>query len=192
MITAMLLAAAVQAAPAPPAATDDRKVVVREIIIHEDRDSATAEGEKGEKGERREIVIVREGKDGTVVRLPGHGERRSFVMLRDGKDIPKEGEKREIHVIRSGSGPHAAHGALIADCKDGRRFETEAAGGKDGDKGRTKVMLCTRGDKGPGDMTEALERAAKRISENKDMPADVRARVLGSLNDEIARLKTGK
>lgn len=167
MLTTMLLMAAMQAAPTPPAPPvppappSVEKKVVREIVIRD-----------GDKEE--------------VIRLPeGDGERRRIVIRQmDGK-----GDKREFKILHREGGPgeRAAH---LVHCEGGRRFETEAEGaGEKGEKNRTRIVLCTKDAKGGASHADALERAAKRIADDKAMPEEVRARVLASLNAEIARLK---
>ncbi|WP_300975396.1 hypothetical protein [Sphingomonas sp. LHG3406-1] len=169
MLTTMLLMAAAQAAPvappAPPAPPAPETRVVREIVIV---DSAN--------GSAR------------TIRVPERGERRNIVIMRDGKDGPGTAEKREFRIHRL-DGDRGL--AMVADC-DGEKFSTEAEGEKDGKAVKTHIRLCTKGKGNPAAAIEGLERASKRVAENKELPADVRDKVVASLNAEIARLKANK
>ena len=57
----------------------------------------------------------------------------------------------------------------MLSCDNGAKVESEAVD-KDGKK--TRVMICAQG----GNQVEALERASKRVADNKDIPEDVRGR----------------
>jgi hypothetical protein len=74
---------------------------------------------------------------------------------------PASGERREIRILRE---PGAA-GTKIAmlSCDNGAKVDSEAVD-KDGKK--TRVMICAQG----GNQVEALERASKRVADNKDIP----------------------
>jgi hypothetical protein len=167
MTMLMMLLAATQAAAAPPAqpAPEAGKKVVREIVIREN------------------------GVERVIHRDEGGSEHRR-VMILEGPPA-KLGEKGDIVIHRlPGEGPRVM--MLHRGCADGEKFETEAEGEKGGKKTRTKILLCNKEGASPATRAEALERAAKRIAENKTMPEDVRTRVLAQLNAEIARLKAGK
>jgi hypothetical protein len=164
MIASMLMLAAAQAAPTPPMPPEPPKKIVREIVVID-------------------------GKDGKPIVLPeGKDSRTNVILMRDGKP-PADGEKHEIRIVRA---PGATGGAetMIADCDTSRRFETSAAAEKDGKKTQTRIVLCPANGESNATFVQSLENAAKRISESKDMPEDVRTRVLASLNAEIRRLET--
>lgn len=174
MITTLLMLSAAQAAsPAPAGEPASKREIVREIIV--------------------ERV-----KDGETIRLPegaAPGERRRIVILREGE--PRQGSaadtrKKEFRIVRR-PGEHRDPAALAAECSGGRKFETEVEGSaaEDGEKNSTRILLCTKGESGADDI-QSLERAAKRIAEDKALPDDVRARVIASLNAEIVRRKAGK
>lgn len=171
---ATLMMAALQAAPVPPAtpapSAGDR-TVVREIVIHDHADKAA----KG-KEERREIVIIRSDDR----KAAAEGDRRvRIVDVRPGEG----GEQREVRILRE-PGAAAPRIAMI-DCDASSKVDAEATD-KDGKK--TRVMVCAQG----GNQVEALERASKRIAENKELPEDVRARVLAQMSAQIARLKSAR
>jgi hypothetical protein len=173
MLTTLLFAAAQAAAPVPPAAQPGERTVVREIVVHRDDKPIAAKG----RDERREIVIIRNG-DRTAAGS-GPEPRVRIVDIEPGK----QDERREIRILRE---PGAA-GTKIAmlSCDNGAKVDSEATG-QDGKK--TRVMICAQG----GNQIEALERASKRVADIKDIPEDVRTKVLSQMNAEIARLKTAK
>jgi hypothetical protein len=180
MLTTLMLAA-VQAAtpvpPAPPAAAPGDRTIVREIVIHEHSAGKSGAKDKG-KNERREIMIIRSGDRAAAA---GEADRRIRIV-----DVEpgKAGERREIRILRelgSAGGPRIA----MVDCDSGSKVDSETVG-KDGKK--TRVMVCAKG----GNQVDALERASKRIAENKELPDDVRTRVLAQMEAQIARLKAGK
>lgn len=165
MIISLLALAAAQGAVPPVApAHPAKEQVVREIIIleHKDGTKATADA----KASRRDVEIIREVREETAGR-------------------------ENVRIIRTPGTPRTRM-AVGSQCEGGRRFETEADGGQPGEKVKTRVLLCTTGGQDSASHAQGLERAAKRVAENKDIPADVRDRVLASLNAEIARVKASK
>lgn len=171
---AMLMTAAVQAAtpvpPTPPATTPGDRTIVREITFEQGKD----------KPERREIIIIRGGDRAAAAKDEADRKVRIVDLESD-----KTGERREIRILRAGG-----LGSRIAmlDCDSGSKIDSESIG-KDGRK--TRVMVCAGGSEGAS-RVEALEKAARRIADNKELPEDVRTRVVSSLNAEIGRLKAGK
>lgn len=180
---ATLMLAAVQAAtpvpPAPPAAAPGDRTIVREIVIHEHAGDMAKDGKN--KEQRREIIMIRSGDRAATAK----GEVDKRIRIVD-VEPGKAGERREIRILREPGGP----GPRIAmlDCDSGSKVDSETTG-KDGKK--TRVMVCAKGAEGAS-RVEALEKAAKRIADNKELPEDVRTRVISSLNEEIGRLKAGK
>lgn len=166
MLTTSLLALAAQAAaPAPPAAPEPERKIVREIIIVDGEEPRDATLPEGMKKHRKIVIVDQQGETRTA-------DRQRFRMYRQGS-----GEGRMT---------------LLRKCEGGQQFETKADGDKDGKAVKTHVKFCHKGKPDPAAMVEGLERASKRIAENKDMPEEVRARVLASLSAEIARLKAVK
>lgn len=157
MLTMLLLAAAFHPEPpAPPAPTPGRQVV-------------------------NEVVVIRSGdaKDDAKAKV----ERRQVMIIRDGKAAPGSAAHDE-HIRRI----EGANATVLADCDNGSRFDSQASGEKDGKKSETRILVCTKG----GNQLEALERAHKRIAENKNIPDDVRAKVLAQMDARIAQLKSGQ
>lgn len=135
--------------------------------------------EAGKPGESRHVTVIRTvDKDGKA------DERREIVIRELGKDA-KLGEKREF-VIRRG-GPDGVR-VTSMHCRDGRKFETEAEGGTADKKTKTRIMLCAREGETDASYAQTLKRTADRIAADKNLPDDVRNRVVASLNAEIARL----
>ena len=126
------------------------------------------------------------------------------VIRKDDKDAPKEKmrvEERKVVIIQGGKDgadaathaehmahKHGDHAMIVAKCNDGTQVSSDATGEKDGKKTETRIMVCAKGE----NRLAALEQAQKRISENKDIPDNVRSNVLAQLSAEIARLKADK
>ena len=91
-------------------------------------------------------------------------------------------------LFRSMAHMHDGHAMIMAKCNDGTQVSSDATDSKDGKKTETRIMVCAKGE----NRLAALEQAQKRISENKDIPDNVRANVLAQLSAEIARLKAAK
>lgn len=177
MIMTMLLLAAVQAAPTPtPPAPPAPPKIVNEVVIRTFKDGLTVRTET-RSGERREVIVTNDGK-------PGEGEQRIRI---GGGEPGKPGEKREITIVRENA-TGGAQVAMVDKCAGDARFESRAESDKEGKKTEARILVCSRGN----GQVEALERASKRLAENKDIPDDVRNRVLTQMSAEIARLKAAR
>ena len=179
MLATTLMLAAVQAATpvpsAPPPSAPGNSTIVRQIVIHEGADGKKTASTAG-KEVRHEIIVVRDGEGKTA----NDADRRiRIVDVENGK----AGERREIRILRQ-PGAGGARLAMLS-CDSGASIDSQNVG-KDGKK--TRVMVCAQG----GNQVEALERASRRIAENKDIPDDVRTKVLSQMSAEIARLKSAK
>lgn len=178
MLTLLTLAAIAQpAAPTPPAPQERS----RTIIISTDRGGETVRTERsgGGGGEREEVIVLRNR---------GEGAREPRVRIFGDSD--RRGERREVTIIRENGtgGERGSRVSVIGGCDGDDRFESSTESDKDGKKVESRVVVCSRG----GNRLEALERVSKRLSENKELPADLRSRVLSQVEAEIARLKAGK
>lgn len=113
------------------------------------------------------------------------GETRQVVIIRNvGKDGKTQEKRTETVILK----PGGERTAIKLDCDQGRKFETEAEATSDGKKQKTKIMLCARPGESDASYADALKRAADRIAYNKNLPEDVRTRVVAALNTEIAKL----
>lgn len=179
MIATMMLAAIQASAPVPatpPAPRPGDRTVVRQIVIHQHPGAKPATNAT-DRQERSEIIIVRDGDDKAAA---GGPDRRVRIVDVEGKP----GERREVRVVRAPG--DAGQRTATFSCDDGARLNSEAVE-KDGKK--IIVMICAKGN---GNQIEALERATRRFAENNDLPADVRDRLIGQMNAEIARMKAAQ
>lgn len=174
MLTTLLLSAALQAAaPAPPVAPTP---------------PAPSIAEPGTKVVR-EIIIVG-GKDPKDATVPEGMKKHREIMIVDQQGDTRAADRERIRMYRHGPGEGRI--AMLRNCEGAQQFETRADGEKDGKAVKTHVKFCHKGKPDPAAMVEGLERASKRIAENKEMPEEVRSRVLASLQAEIARLKAAR
>lgn len=163
MISTMLLLATAQAAtPAPPTA-EPKKTIVREIVI-------------------------REGKDGEIVRLDEEkGERHRIMILRDGDQEAKPGERREVRVLRR-SGEPGARITMLGDCKGDQKVTSDTEADKDGVKERTRILICNASGGSTVGQVQRLRNTIKSIEADKDLSAETKTRVITALNNAIAAL----
>ena len=71
-----------------------------------------------------------------------------------------------------------------SDCRNANRSEVNEGT----DNNRTRVIVCSRGERNPAQQADALRRARARLAEDNQIPADQRERVLAAIDREIARL----
>ncbi|WP_426266672.1 hypothetical protein [Sphingomonas sp. LHG3443-2] len=173
MLTLLMLAAAHSAPPAPPAAKSG-ETVIREIVVRQSGDAKP--GDK-DKQERREIIVIRDGKETAAAGTP---ERRIRIV-----DVaPGKGEeRREVRILREPGAP----GTRIAmlSCDDGAKVDSEATD-KDGKK--TRVMICTKGGSSNVSRVQQLRDAAKRIEGDTNLSPEARTRVVTAINEAISKL----
>ena len=173
MLTFLMLAAAHPAPPAPPAARPG-ETVIREIVV---RQSGDAKPGNKDKQERREIIVIRDGKETAVAGTP---ERRIRVVDVTGG---KGEERREVRILREPGAP----GTRIAmlSCDDGAKVDSEATD-KDGKK--TRVMICAKGGSSNVSRVQQLRDAAKRIAADPNLSEETRSRITVAINEAIAKL----
>jgi hypothetical protein len=144
-----------------------------------------------------------------IVRTFRHDEHRGHG---DGARAERreraDGERREerrVHVVTTGEGGghhhrriierHGGHGDHLMvmageDCRNANRSEVNEGSSTN----RTRVIVCTRGDRGernPAQQAEALQRARSRLAGDDQIPAQHRERVLAAIDREISRLRGG-
>lgn len=83
------------------------------------------------------------------------------------------------------------HAMSVADCKGGTQQFDSSDEVREGDKTlkRTRIVLCNKGDGKGGDVTARLTQAREALSGDTNLSAEAKAKVLASLDREIARLK---
>jgi hypothetical protein len=131
------------------------------------------------------------------------GEKRvkRFVIVEDGKGDghhAKGKRVRRIEIIRDGEhhaghdGPRVrrfemrGHGALV-DCEGGEKIVEEGAE-EDGKK--TKVVICTKGDRPTAATAERIEKALARIRANDELSDEQKARIETALRSAIDRARS--
>lgn len=99
-------------------------------------------------------------------------------------------EVREIKIVKSDKvGKHAGKRELVANCGEGRKFESKSTSG-DGAKEKrvNKMVICSD----PGESDEAwaktLRDALARVEADTNMPADGKAQIMADLRSELAKL----
>jgi hypothetical protein len=80
------------------------------------------------------------------------------------------------------------HGAL-ADCDGGEKIVDESA--EDGDK-KTKVVICTKGDRPTAATAERIEKALARIRDNDELSDEQKARIETALRSAMERARTAR
>jgi hypothetical protein len=128
------------------------------------------------------------------VPIAAHPEHSTTNEVREVKTVTKDGDKTiEIHKVVKGDkagGVEIDEGTFVANCGEGRKFESVAKTG-DGDKQNVnKIVLCADKDESQAQWEKTLRDALARLEANKDMPSEGKAKIMADLRSEIA--KTGK
>lgn len=131
------------------------------------------------------------------------GEKRvkRFVIIEDGKGDEHHGkgkQVRRVEIIRDGEhhagGPRVrhfemrGHGALV-DCDGGDKIVDDSA--VDGDK-KTKVVICTKGDRPTAATAERIEKALARIRDNDELSPEQKARIETALRSAMERARSAR
>jgi hypothetical protein len=110
-----------------------------------------------------------------------------------------DGERKVEKIIilndhrKGGGGEHRVRtfripsAAALADC-DGERIAVSESTG--GDRERTRVVICSKGDLSAADRAEKLERALARINANDELSAEHKEKVTAALREAIERLRS--
>jgi hypothetical protein len=113
-------------------------------------------------------------------------------VVREIKTVNHDGEKTvEIRKVVKGdkaAGAKIEDGEFVANCGEGRKFESAASSGGDKEKHVNKMVICS--DKGESDAewAQTLRKALARIEADKDVPPQGKAQIMADLKSEIARL----
>lgn len=126
---------------------------------------------------------------------------KRFVIVEDGKGDGHHGKGkrvRHVEILRDGEhhgdghGPRVrrfemhGHGALV-DCDGGEKI-VEESGEEDGKK--TKVVICTKGDRPTAATAERIEKALARIRSNDELSDEQKARIETALRSAIERARS--
>lgn len=98
-------------------------------------------------------------------------------------------EVREIKIVRADGKKDISKADFVADCGEGRKFESSAAAsGSAQEKRVSKMVICSD----PGESDEAwaktLRDALARVEASDDLPAEGKAKIASDLRSEIAKL----
>ena len=184
--------AAQEGAPAPEAKQErsetrderrDERVIIHTHRVGESahRDRARNREHSAHRDGNRHVFVLRRGGEGE---REGHaagehrGEVHSFVLERRGRE---SGEGHQAH------GGMAGHHVAIAGCGDGNRRIVDESDGDD-DR-RTRFILCGPNEMDPARRIAALQRAREHLADEGDFSGEQRARIIESLDREIARLR---
>jgi bla regulator protein BlaR1 len=135
-------------------------------FVRTDSDAATTDGKLGE---RRRVMVM----SGVSVDVSGDSAA-SMVTVRH-----KDGKPSSFAMV--------SHGSVLA-CADGGESggvteETE----KDGKRQVVKMRFCSKGGT-PAMALEAMKKAREQMSENTELSAEIRERVLKSLDEQITKM----
>jgi hypothetical protein len=170
----LILAGLVYAAPGiahPHEGEGDEAKVEKIIIIRDD-------GKGEHRGEGEHVRTFRMER-GAEPRADGTGERiRTFRVERDGSG-DGEGHVRAFRLDGD---------ARSIDCGSGRT-EIDESTGNEGERSRTRIVVCGDGDLSAAQRIEKLEKALGRINANEELSSEHKERVTAALRDAIERLR---
>ena len=101
----------------------------------------------------------------------------------------KTEEVREIKIVHADGKKHGSRSDFVADCGNGRKFESSAEAG-DGTKEKrvSKMVICSDPGESDAKWAATLREALANVETNADMPADGKAKIMADLKSEIARI----
>ena len=99
-------------------------------------------------------------------------------------------EVRTIKIVKSdkAGGEHLGHSDLVADCGQGRKFESSASTGGDKNKRVSKMVICSDPGESDAEWRKTLSKALADVEGNTDMPAAGKAKIIADLRSEIAKI----
>jgi hypothetical protein len=111
-----------------------------------------------------------------------HGDAKADkVIVLSNHRHSGDGERR-VRVMHDGA-------MAVADCGGERAAVSEST---DGDRERTRIILCGKGDLTDAQRVEKLERALARISANEELSAEHKEKVTAALRAAIERLRSAR
>ena len=143
---------------------EGRRKIVTMVQKHGDHAA-----EDGKPGERRRVIVM----SGDSVDISGD-PAASVMTFRN-----KDGKPGSFAVVSQGNMLACADGGESGGVTE----ETE----KDGKRQVVKMRFCNKGGT-PAMALEAMKQARERMSENKELSAEIKERVLKSLDEQIAKM----
>jgi len=155
-------------------------------------------GERRERREERVIVMMhhndRDGENhadgehraGAGPHAAGNEDRTVRTIVR----THRHGESGGGHAGHPGHAGHAGmagHRMAIADCREGNRPIVDENEGDD--NRRMRLVLCGPSNMDPARRLAALQRAREHLAGESELSAEARARILATLDREIARAR---
>lgn len=109
---------------------------------------------------------------------------------------PETREKTIIKIIKSGDGTRSISDADVSSamekCKaSASKVDTSTeTKGKDGKSEKTRIIICSDGEKDQAQMRSALEKARERLANVEALSAETKARALARIDEQLNRLKS--
>lgn len=101
----------------------------------------------------------------------------------------KTEEVRTIKIIKSDKdGKEIRTSEVIADCGQGRKFESASNTGDDKHKSVSKMVICSDPGESDAEWSKTLNKALADVQSNQDMPAAAKTQIIADLRSEIAKI----
>lgn len=101
----------------------------------------------------------------------------------------KTEEVRTIKIVKSDKDAKEFRSSeFVADCGQGRKFESSSNTGNDQHKSVSKMVICSDPGESDAEWSKTLNKALADVEANKDMPAPAKAQIMADLRSEIAKI----
>lgn len=186
--------------PAPTEATEKAEVhKEHKIVIVEKHGPDSDDSKLKTKVVTRDgkTVVIKTDKDLTDAEVE---ERvaKAMAMVPPTPDMPPmpegaERSERRVMVMRTAKNDEAPNILTIdtqtvdGACADEEPVKVDEEGSADGKRKVLKIKVCSR-HPARGQVAAALREARNEVADDKDIPADVRAKVLKNLDEQIEKL----
>ncbi|MFN5783611.1 MAG: hypothetical protein ACK442_11175 [Novosphingobium sp.] len=147
--------------------------------------------DKGADGQRKIVTLVRTG-EGQHDKIKVEKGQRVMVLSGDSVEIGQDGPDGSISTFRSKDGKPTSFafvstGDTVA-CSKGSEVRSVAEEVvKDGQRQVVNLRFCSKGGT-PAMALDAMKKARERMAENKDLSAEIKERVLKSIDEQIEKL----
>lgn len=147
--------------------------------------------DKGADGQRKIVTLVRTG-EGQHDKIKVEKGQRVMVLSGDSVEIGQDGPDGSISTFRSKDGKPTSFafvstGDTVA-CSKGSEVRSVAEEvAKDGQRQVVNLRFCSKGGT-PAMALDAMKKARERMAENKDLSAEIKERVLKSIDEQIEKL----
>ncbi|MFN5902152.1 MAG: hypothetical protein ACK439_04165, partial [Novosphingobium sp.] len=147
--------------------------------------------DKGADGQRKIVTLVRTG-EGQHDKIKVEKGQRVMVLSGDSVEIGQDGPGGSISTFRSKDGKPTSFafvstGDTVA-CSKGSEVRSVAEEvAKDGQRQVVNLRFCSKGGT-PAMALDAMKKARERMAENKDLSAEIKERVLKSIDEQIEKL----